>query len=302
MTTSRDKQAADGPDVLGLAAGILGAALFSTKPIFIKLVYADGIDALTLLALRMLMALPFYLAIGALAWRRAKDLTPRLWLAIAANGMLGYYIASYLDFLALEDITAQLERLILFTYPIFVVILGAAFFNQPLRRWTIPALAVAYAGLALVFLGNLQYAATGSLIRGSLLVLGAAFCFSLFQLFGRGLVNIAGAQLYTSVAMSSAGVGLLTHFTLMRPFSDLVVPGDILLLALAIAVVSTVIPSYLINFALGRIGAGTTAMAGNSGPLFTIALSALLLGEPFGGLEATGTALVIGGMVLFNKK
>ena len=302
MTSVRQDQATGGSDVLGLAAGIIGAALFSTKPIFIKLVYADGVDALTLLALRMLLALPFYLAIGAFAWRHARDLTPRLWVAIAANGLLGYYIASYLDFLALEDITAQLERLILFTYPIFVVLLGAAFFNQPFRRWTLPALAVAYAGLALVFLGNQQHAATGSLVRGSLLVLGAAFCFSLFQLFGRRLVSIAGAQLYTSVAMSSAGIGLLTHFTIMRPLSDLVVPGEIMFLALAIAIFSTVLPSYLINYALGRIGAGTTAMAGNCGPLFTIVMSAMLLGEPFGWLEATGTALVIAGMVLFSKK
>ncbi|MCB2055432.1 MAG: DMT family transporter [Geminicoccaceae bacterium] len=289
-------------DVVGVAAAVAGAALFSTKPIFIKFAYVEGIDALTLLTLRMVIAFPIYLTIGLLVLRRARDLDARLLVAIAGNGMLGYYVASFLDFMALEEITAQLERLVLFTYPLFVVILGALFFGLPFRRLTIPALLAAYAGLALVFLGNMHHAGSGDIVWGSLLVLGAALAFALFQLFGRKLVGRVGATLYTSVAMGSAGCGLLLHYGLSRPLSGLAVSDDLLLIALAIAVVSTVLPSYLLNFALGRIGADGTAMVGNAGPLFTIALSATLLGEPFGLLEAAGTCLVLFGMWLFARR
>ena len=289
-------------DRAGIGAAVLGAALFSTKPILIKFAYAEGIDALTLLALRMLLSLPFYVVIGAFVWKKAPSLSPVVLAAIAANGLLGYFLASYLDFLALEDITAQLERLVLFTYPIFVVFLGAFFFGQPLRRWTLPAVVVAYAGLASVFVGNMQHAGGDHIMRGTLLVAGAALCFSLFQLFGRRLVDRVGAALYTSIAMTSAGFGLLTHFVVMRPLADLVVPTPVLGIAFCIALLSTVAPSYLVNYALGRIGADGTAMVGNAGPLFTMGMAAVLLGEPFGPLELTGTALVIGGMVLFSRR
>ncbi|MCB1970511.1 MAG: DMT family transporter [Geminicoccaceae bacterium] len=299
--TSSDRPA--GLDTLGIAAAIVGAALFSTKPVFIKLAYADGsIDAITLLALRLAMALPFYIVIGVHAWHRAPTPSPRLVIAIMANGLLGYFVASLLDFMALEEITAQLERLVLFTYPIFVVILGAMFFGQPLRRMALPAIAIAYAGLALVFIGNMQHDGNRDIVTGTLLVLAGAFSFALFQLFGRRLVGAVGAALYTSLAMSSAAVGLCSYFLLEHPLAALAAPAPILLIAFLIAIFATVIPSYMINFALGRIGADGTAVVGNAGPLFTIAMSALILGEPFGPLEAAGATLVIAGMVMFSRR
>ena len=289
-------------DWIGLGAAAIGAALFSTKPIFIKFAYAEGTDALTLLTLRMICALPFYLTIGVIVWRKTGKPAPKLVIAIIANGLLGYYLASFLDFTALEEITAQLERLILFTYPIFVVLLGALFFNQPFSRWALPAMGVAYSGLALVFLGNMEHTGAGSILRGSVMVLGAAFSFALFQLFGRELVQQIGSVLYTSIAMSAASFGVMVHFLWLQPIQNLGVENHIWGLAFAIGIFSTVLPSYLINFALGRIGAAATAMLGNAGPLITIALSAILLGEPFGWLEAAGTTLVVGAMVMFTRK
>lgn len=290
-------------DWLGLGAAVLGAALFSTKPIFIKFAYADNVDALALLTMRMICALPFYLTVGFFAFRRTSGpVTGKLVLAIVANGLMGYYLASYLDFKGLEEISAQLERLILFTYPIFVVLIGAAFFHQPLAKWTIPALLMAYSGLALVFVGNMDHPGTGNIYKGAAMVLGAAFSFSLFQLFGRELVRQIGSVLYTSIAMTSASLGVTLHFAVLGDPDGLAVPPKIWAIALGIAVIATVVPSYLINYALGRVGAASTAMAGNAGPLFTIALAATVLAEPFGWREAAGTALVIGAMVLFTRK
>ena len=292
-------------DVLGIGAAILGAGLFSTKPVIIKLIYAHGLATETLLALRMGISLPFYLMIGWYAFHRAgaKRALPRKTILLAmANGMLGYYLASYADFLALHHITAQLERLVLFTYPFFVVILGALFFRQELQRWTFPAMITAYAGLAAIFLNTASGNHAGNIALGTGLVLIAAISFSLFQLIGKGLVQELGAPLYTSIAMSSAAVGVIVQFLVMQPLASLHVSAEIWWLVLIIALVATVIPSYLINFALGRIGADGTAMIGNVGPLVTIALAALLLGEPFGIIDALGTALVIGGMILFARR
>ena len=293
-------------DRLGLAAAVLGACLFSTKPIFIKLAYDVGAAPLQLLFWRMALALPVYLCIGFVTWRRrgrGRVGTGRWWLLAGLNGILGYYIASVLDFFGLVHITAQLERLILFTYPFWVVILGALFFGQKLKPLTFPALVVAYLGLALVFAGLVGHETVGGRIwLGALLVLLAAFAFALFQLFGPGIVRNLGAPLYTSIAMTAAAFGVMTHAVVVEGPQGLVVPADVLTLAAAIALFATVFPSYLMNYALGRIGADGTAMAGNAGPVFTIALGVVLLGEPFGLAEVLGTGLVILGVWLFTRR
>ncbi|MCB1885543.1 MAG: DMT family transporter [Geminicoccaceae bacterium] len=294
------------PDLVGIGAAVLGAALFGTKPVFIKLAYADGTGALTLLFWRMAFALPAYLVIGGLELhkrRRGGGLPgQRIVLLAALNGLLGYYVASLLDFTGLEHVTAQLERLILFTYPFWVVILGTLFFGQKLRAVTFPAFAVAYAGLGLIFWRAMGTTRGADLVAGSILVLGAAFAFALAQLFGRGLIVRIGAGLYTSIAMTAAGLGVVAHVLLAQPFADLAVSGHVLALAFCLAVVSTILPSYIQNFALGRIGADGAAMAGNAGPVFTILLGVWLLAEPFGPFEALGTLLVIGGVALFTRR
>ncbi len=293
--------AIDGP---GLAAAIVGACLFSTKPIFIKLAYDVGAAPLQLLFWRMALALPVYLCIGFVTWRRrGGGVGGRWWLLAGLNGILGYYVASVLDFFGLVHVTAQLERLILFTYPFWVVILGAMFFGQKLKPLTFPALAIAYLGLALVFAGLVGHETAGGRIwLGTLLVLLAAFAFALFQLFGREIVRSLGASLYTSIAMTAAAFGVMTHAVVVEGPKGLVVPADVLTLAAGIALFATVFPSYLMNYALGRIGADGTAMAGNAGPVFTIALGVVLLGEPFGLAEALGTGLVILGVWLFTRR
>src|SRR5262245_33241660 len=141
---------------LGYAFAAAGALLFSTKAIIVKLAYDMNVAPDTLLALRMGFSLPCYLAIGfvAIQVRQRKGLAiPPLQPAISAMliGVLGMWFASYSDFLGLQYISAQFERLILFTYPLFVVIFGALFFGQRIRLTTTLGLGVSYAGLALIF-------------------------------------------------------------------------------------------------------------------------------------------------------
>lgn len=305
-TSAKTSEVRANLDLIGMGAAILGAALFSTKPVIIKLIYDEGVPPETMLLYRMLIALPFYLIIGTIAFKkRPRTATPpsnKLLLAIIANGVLGYYLASYLDFLGLQYITAQFERLILFTYPFFVVILGAMFFGQKLKPLTFPALIVAYLGLALIFWRNASLAGSDDAILGAILVLGAALSFSLFQLFGKQLIGQIGAPIYTSIAMSAAAFGVMIHFAIAMPWSALAIPMPVFWLCAVMALLATVAPSYLLNFALGRIGADGTAMVGNAGPLFTIVFAALLLGEPFGLIDAIGTGLVLAGMILFSRR
>ncbi len=288
----------------GYVLAALGAALFSTKGVIIKLAYDAGIGTETLLALRMGLSVPFFIGIGMLSVRdriATGQKLPSAQLAAKAAlvGVLGYWFASYVDFLGLVYISAQFERLILFTYPAFVVLFGALFFGQALRAATLLGVAVSYAGLALIFatkLGTLG----ADVAAGAGLVLAAAIAFALYQLLAKGLIGLIGPRLFTCIAMSAAAAAALAQFALVEPLASLVVTPKLLAYALFLAIGATVLPSFLLNAALQKISAQANATIGTLSPIVTILLAVAILGEPFGWVDAAGTVLVLAGVGWFT--
>lgn len=293
----------------GYILAAVGSILFSMKAIFIKLAYGAGgvpdIDAITLLALRMAFALPVYIAVGLLAWRShvqdAKSLPGRRQLASAfAIGILGYYLASYLDFEGLVYLTAQFERLLLFTYPFFVMLLGALFFGRRVTRWGVIALLLAYMGISVIFFEGAT-AKTDNSVFGAVLVLGAAFSFALYQLLAKPVIAKISSPVFTCVAMTGAGVAVMMHFLTQSSFAVFAdLPGRIVLLGALLAVFSTVLPSFMLNAAIGRVGPQAVSIIGTLSPVATIVLAIIFLNEPFTPADAIGTALVIAGVGLFT--
>ena len=289
----------------GYVFAALGSLLFATKGIFAKLAYAAGpVDVETLLALRMSLALPAFLIVGArLLYRepeRRQHLTTPLLSKIFLIGALGYYISAWLDFSGLQYLTAQLERLILFTYPLFVVVFGALFFKQHFSLWAIPAFLISYSGLALIFAHDTQ-TTSQDLWKGGLLVLGCAITFAFYQLLAKQEISRIGSRLFTSIAMSSAAIWTIAHFMLTHHWQDLLVSSEVFIYIALIAVISTVLPAFLINEGLNRISPQEVGMIGNLGPIFTTILAVFILEESFGWTEAFGTCLVLGGIILFTR-
>lgn len=294
----------------GYALAALGAILFSLKGILIKLAYggvdgAPAVDAITLLTLRMAFALPIYGAIGLLAWRaRARDGLPmpslRVMAACITLGLLGYYGSAYLDFEGLVYLSAQMERLILFTYPMFVMLLGAMFFGYAVSVRGVFALILAYAGIAVIFGGGAV--ATGEhVLLGAAFVFTGAFTFAVYQLVAGPLIKEAGTGIFTAAAMIAAALGTFTHFLATHsPGTLLTLPPRILWLAVAMAVFATVLPSLMLNGALGKISAQAVSVIGTVSPVATIAMAVTFIGEPFTPVDALGTAMVIGGVALFT--
>jgi len=289
---------------LGYLFAAAGAFLFSTKAIIVKLAYGQAVDATTLLALRMGFAVPFYVAIWLFAVRdrrrRGAPLpTPTTAARAAAVGVLGYWFASYMDFLGLEYISAQFERLILFTYPLFVVVFGALFFAQPMRVAALAAIAVSYAGLALIFAEKAASLGTG-IVVGAGLVLAAAIAFALYQLLAKPLIATMGPRLFTCIAMSGAAAGAFLQFLLTHAAGDLAVGPHVLALSVAIAVGATVLPSFFLNAALHRISAQANATIGTLSPVMTIILAVIVLGEALTPASVAGAALVLAGVGWFT--
>lgn len=297
--------------IAGLTLAALGAALFSTKGIIVKLALAEGLDPVTILTWRMLISVPIFVIVGwwgyrARARRRPSGTAPgwrRGDLAFACGvGVLGYYGASYLDFAALAFISAQLNRLVLLTYPFFVLLIGAAFFGRRLSLGALGAAGIAYLGIALIFTHDLAVEGAG-VLPGVALILGSAIIYALYQLLAKPLIDRMGAQLFTSVAMTAAGVVVAIHFLLTHSAAALLASASASALPLmaTLAIVSTVLPAYCLSAAIGWVGPERTAVFGNISPLVTIVLAVLVLGETFTLSHALGTALVFAGILLFTR-
>ena len=285
---------------------MLGVLGFSGKAVLVKLVYlAAPVDPTTLLALRMLYSAPFF---GAMAWwagrqSRAAPLAPRDWLALGLLGFVGYYLASLLDFIGLLYITVSLERLILFIYPTIVVVLSALFLRRPITRTALAALVLCYAGIAFAFLGDLTVAADKhATVIGSALVFGSAFAYAVYLVAAGRVIGRIGSLRFVAWAMLASTVYVLVQFALTRPAAALAVPPRVHRLSFAMAILSTVLPTWLMAEAIRRLGANTASLIGSLGPIFTIALGVALLDEPLHAAQLAGAALVLAGVGLVTVK
>jgi drug/metabolite transporter (DMT)-like permease len=285
--------ASAGARTAGLIFGVLGALGFAFKAILVKAAYAYGVDAVTLLALRMGYALPCFLVMAYLIQRHEPlHLTRADWLQLMLLGLLGYYVASYLDFLGLRYISAALERIVLYTYPTLVVLLSALFLRKPLTARRLGLLALCYLGVALSVLQDLQ-AAGGNAARGILLVFGSALSFAIYLMLSGELVLRLGSTRVTAYATGIACLMCVLQFALLRPLGALRQPWPVHALGALMALFSTVLPIWLVTEAVRRLGAGTAAMVGSVGPVLTILLAVLFLGEPLSALEIAGALVVI---------
>jgi drug/metabolite transporter (DMT)-like permease len=285
---------------IGYALACVGATLFATKAIIVKLAYAEGVDAETLLAVRMILSLPVYLAIGLHALMPSRrgpfdHANGRLILRATAIGALGYWLSSYLDFKGLELISAQFERLILFTYPFFVMLFGAAFFRQPIKLKSLAAFAISYGGLLLLFLRDFSRLGEDAAL-GAAFVMAAGISFALYQLLARNIIVNMGPRLFTCVAMSAASAVVIAQFLLTHPVGQLALTPHIWMLGVALAIGGTIVPSFFMNAALQRISAQANSMIGTLSPVITILLAVAILAEPLTGLDMLAAILVIVGV------
>ncbi len=298
-----DKQNNRRSMIIGSTLIVLAAMGFSSKSILIKLAYSDSaaVDAITLMTLRMLFALPFFLV--AAMWRpsaRPTPLTASDRLGIVVLGILGYYLASFLDFSGLELISAGLERLILFLYPTLVVVLTAVLYRRRIAVAQLAALALSYAGIAFVFASDAVITQSSNLQLGSLLVFGSAVVFAVFMTGSGHLIPRLGSRRFTALSMSIACLATLLHFSLSKPLTQLQVSGSILFLGVMLALVSTVIPAFLMNAGIQRIGAARTSIISAAGPVATLLMAWAVLGETLSLGQLAGAAMVLSGVLLVS--
>ncbi len=281
-----------------------GAILFSTKAIIVKLAFKHtDMNALSLLALRMLFSFPFY--IGA-AWMAARPkgvipLTGRQWMAVISLGLFGYYLSSLFDFMGLQYVTAGLERLILFLYPTFAVLINAVIFKQTVSRLQKTALLLTYTGVAFAYWGELRIDINNpDFLWGSFLIFLCSLTFAAYIAGSGTVIPKVGATRFTAYAMLAATGGVFLHFALVGNMPAEGFSGVHWGYGLLLAVVATVLPSFMISGGMKRIGSSNVAIISAIGPVSTIVQAYFILGEPLFAGQLVGTALVIAGVLLIG--
>lgn len=286
--------------LVGAGFVFLSAVGFSAKAIMVKLAYAHAVDPMTLLALRMGFSVPFFL--GLALWAKGgQPLERQDWAAVTGLGLLGYYLANFLDLVGLQFVSASLERLILFLYPTLVVVLSALFFRHPIGRREVLALALSYGGVALVFASDVSFRRSG-IVPGAALIFGSALAYALYLMGSGRVIPRVGAMRFTAYAMTAACAMSMLQFAVTRPLSALQVTPHVYGLAAAMAVFSTVLPSALLAVGIRRIGAGQAALVGSVGPVATIVLAHFLLDEVVSGLQVMGALLVLAGVLAVSVR
>lgn len=291
----------------GILIALAGAILFSTKAIFVKLAYRDtNVDAITLLAWRMIFSLPFFVSAAFVSSSKNDNtkFTNRQWLYIAFIGCLGYYISSLLDFLGLQYVTAGIERLILFAYPTLVVLMSAVIFKVKINPLQWVAVSITYIGLAIAFFGEVDFHSHQSknFLLGSVLIFICAFTYAAYIVGSGRLIPKVGASKFNSYAMSFASIGVLVHFFIFSNVSLWGLPFEVYFYSLLMAIFSTVIPSYLVTASINKIGSGNVAIVGSVGPVSTLFLANIFLQEIITIWQVMGTVLILIGVLIIGKQ
>lgn len=290
---------------IGSVMVLVSAIAFSSKAIIVKLAYAYPVDAATLIALRMVFSIPFF--IGLAIWVRMSGVRVKLsrkeWVEMLLLGGVAGYGSMWLNFAGLEYVSAGLERVILFLYPTLVVLMSAVVFKHQITKREVFALVTSYAGVILVVWHDLSLASTMSsrTLLGAALILASAIVYAAYLLVSGKIIPRLGAPLFTAYTMLIATVASATHFVLSENIQAAVhLPAQVYYLALLMAVVATVLPSILMNAGIQRLGSNKASLLSSVGPVATIFLAYLFLGERPTMVQLLGTALVLVGVLAIS--
>jgi drug/metabolite transporter (DMT)-like permease len=287
----------------GIVFVFLGALCFSTKGIFAKLAFKYGVDGLQILTLRMLFSLPFYVVILMMEIRKTPlKIKQKDWTDIVILGLIGYYLAALFDFLGLQYVSASLERNIIFTYPTFVLIMSRIFFKRKITNIQIIAVLVCYIGILLAFYSDKTAYASSSLTKGTVFILLSSFTYALYLVRSDGLIRNIGTIRFTCISMIVSCIAVIINYIIVYGFDIFSFPLPVYFLGIGVAIIATVLPSFLMTNGIRLIGSSNMAIIASVGPIATIFLSNFILHETISMLHITGTIFVLVGVMILSVK
>ncbi|MBU3607432.1 DMT family transporter [Polynucleobacter nymphae] len=288
--------------IYGILMAGVGSILFSGKGVLIKLSFSYGTDSETLLALRMLMALPLFWVIYWWESRR-KAMNPLSWpdlLKIFFLGFLGYFFSSYLNFLGLQYISVGLERIVQYLTPTIVLFISYFVLKKAISRLQWYAMVVGYIGVMIVFIQDASSTGINAWL-GMVLVFGSACSYAIYLISSGEMVQRVGSVRLVVYASTISALLSLIQSTFYNPSAIFEQAQAIYWFSLLNAGLCTVVPMLLIMIAINRIGSPLVAQASILGPVSTVFLGYFILSEPITWIQISGMSLVIAAMWLLVR-
>lgn len=286
----------------GVIYVFIGAICFATKGIFAKLAFRYHVDGLQILTLRMLFSLPFYIFILAKEYRQKQTpISNPIWTNIILLGLIGYYLAALFDFLGLQYVSANLERNIIFTYPTFVLIMSKLFYKRKIYTIQTIAVIICYIGILLAFYSDRNSYISSNLTKGTIFVLLSAVTYALYLVKSDNLIKNVGTVRFTCISMIVSCIAVLVHYIVIHGFNIFIFAPQVYWIGLAVAIISTVLPSFLMTYGIALIGSSNMAIIASVGPIATIFMSNYILHEQSSILHIIGTILVLIGVFMVSK-
>ncbi len=285
----------------------LSAAGFSVKAILAKKAYEAGADAITILFLRLLFAAPLFLLLA--LWNNAqhrieeKKLSTQELLGLIALGIIGYYLSSLMDFEGLTYVSASLERIILFSYPTMVVIFTALFFQSRLNTQDYWALFLTYAGIIFIFAEEMNQStsiSSSTLISGGTLIFGSAFTYAMYLIGSGFIIPRIGSMRFTAYSMLIASFAVISHYLMVKGWVFPSLDHPIIWYGIAMALISTFMPAVCLAEGIKLIGSEKSAVISTIGPVSTIILANIVLGETMTWVQIAGTMVVLIGVLMIT--
>jgi drug/metabolite transporter (DMT)-like permease len=286
---------------VGILIGILGVALFSSKAVMVKLAYQYDVDAITILLLRMLFSFPFYVVIAFKYRKDGQKITKKDYSWLLLFGLVGYYLASYFDFVGLSYIKASLERIILFLYPTIVLILNRVFLKKPITKVQVLAILLTYIGVVIAFVDELEFSGN-NIYKGVFFIVLSAITYASYLVGSGWLIPKFGVAKFTANAMLISCFSVFIHFSIVSNVNLLGLPWQVYIYGFLIAVFATVIPSFLVSKSIKIISSSNFAIVAGIGPISTIILATIFLNETLTPLQFVGALVVITGIVILSLK
>jgi drug/metabolite transporter (DMT)-like permease len=290
--------------LLGIFILVIANVGFSAKAVIIKLMYQYHVPTVSVIALRMLLSVPIFIIVAFGMSRRSENVTLKMkeLAAIGGLGILSYYISSMLDFLGLQYVSAGVERLILFTYPTIVLILSFIFYKKKITTPQYIAVFLTYVGVAIAFVAEKGLGHQADVIKGGILIGTCAFTYALYVVWTGQLVHRYGSIKFSAYAMMAATIPALIQSYFYNGMDIFNFPKEVYTLSIWMAIAATVIPIFLIVEGIRIVGAGNSSIIGFVGPVATIGLAYVFLGEQMSALQLLGTAIVLVGVFLISWK
>ncbi len=279
---------------------ITAGALWGFTGLFVRRLSELGLAPMEIAFIRMIVAVTV-IGVYLLAGRRRdliavkrKDLP-----FFIGTGIVSLMLFNYFYFNSITYSTVAIAVCLLYTAPAFVVLLSAILFRERITPRKAVALAVIFGGCICasgVFGGEQALSP-----RGFLFGIGSGFCFGMFSIFSRVLLDRGYAAMTVAFfALAVGAVGTAFFVDVPAVIAAAATP-EVLLYGVGLGVCCSFLPYLLYPTGLRHLETGEAAMLVTSEPLVAAMVSVVLLGEPLTFSVAAGIFLIIAGIVIINR-